>query len=182
MKIAVTAASGKLGSEIVKASAALVSKENVIALARTPAKAGNLGVEVRPGDYNDQKALEQSLQSVDALLLVSGMDAPEKRIDQHCNVIEAAKKCGVKRIVYTSVQGAEENTAFSPVIQSNRQTEEDVRSSGLEWVIGRNGIYIEPDIEYIDTYRKLGESGIAPLTGSADTPHVRNWPLPMPGC
>ncbi|MEP1445998.1 MAG: SDR family oxidoreductase [Paraglaciecola sp.] len=156
MKIAITAASGNLGSAIVNATVALVSKENVIGLARTPDKAKHLGVEVRPGDYNDQKQLEQSLRSVDTLLLVSGMDAPDKRIDQHRNVIEAAKKAGVKKIVYTSVQGAEENTAFSPVVQSNRQTEKDVVSSGLDWVVGRNGIYIEPDIEYIENYKKAG--------------------------
>lgn len=26
----------------------------------------------------------------------------------------------------------------------------------MNWVIGRNGIYVEPDIEYIETYKKLG--------------------------
>lgn len=156
MKIAVTAASGHLGAAIVKATVDLLSVEQVIGLARTPEKAAHLGVEVRPGDYNDRAMLEASLQGVDTLLLVSGMDQPDKRIGQHRNVIEASKHAGVKKIVYTSVQGAEENTAFSPVIQSNRQTEQDVRNSGLDWVIGRNGIYIEPDIEYIETYKKLG--------------------------
>ncbi len=156
MKIAVTAASGQLGTEIIKATVALLARENVIGLARTPDKARNLGVEIRPGDYNDETVLEKSLQSVDTVLLVSGMDAPEKRIEQHRNVIRAAKNAGVKKIVYTSVQGAEEGTAFSPIIKSNRQTEEDVRTSGLDWVIGRNGIYIEPDVEYIETYKKSG--------------------------
>lgn len=156
MKIAVTAASGQLGAAIVKATVALTSKQDVIALARTPSKAEHLGVKVRAGDYNQPEQLEQSLQSVDVLLLVSGMDAPDKRIGQHRNVINAAKKAGVKKIVYTSVQGAEENTAFSPVIQSNRQTEQDLKDSGLAWVIGRNGIYIEPDIEYIENYKKAG--------------------------
>ena len=69
----------------------------------------------------------------------------------------AARATGVRKIVYTSVQGAEEGTAFSPVIQSNRQTEADIRESGLDWVIGRNGIYIEPDVEYIENYRKAGQ-------------------------
>lgn len=156
MKIAVTAASGQLGKEIVKSLLALLGKDDVIGLARTPSNAEDLGIEIRPGDYNDKSMLERSLKSVDTLLLVSGMDDPEKRIEQHRNVIQAAKNSGVKKIVYTSVQGAEKDTAFSPVVQSNRQTERDVIESGLDWVIGRNGIYIEPDIEYIETYKKLG--------------------------
>ena len=157
--IAITAASGQLGAEIVKATLELLPKEQVIGLARTPEKAAHLGIEIRPGDYNDKAALEKSLHSVDTLLIVSGMDAPDKRIEQHRNVITAARNSGVKKIVYTSVQGAETGTPFSPVIQSNRQTEDDVRNSGLSWVIGRNGIYIEPDIEYLESYKKAG--GIA---------------------
>jgi uncharacterized protein YbjT (DUF2867 family) len=71
---------------------------------------------------------------------------------------QIGKKNGVKKIVYTSiVVGDEEKNAFSPVVQSNRLTEEDVKNSGLDWSIGRNGIYIEPDLEYIDTYKKEGE-------------------------
>jgi NAD(P)H dehydrogenase (quinone) len=156
-RIAVTAASGQLGSEIVKATIEVVGKDCVIGMARTPSKAESLDIEVRPGDYDSPSDLEKSLQGIDTLLVVSGMDAPEKRIDQHRNVIEAAKKAGVGKIVYTSVQGAERNTAFSPIVQSNRQTEDDVRNSGLQWVIGRNGIYIEPDVEYVETYKRRGE-------------------------
>ena len=29
--------------------------------------------------------------------------------------------------------------------------------SGREWVIGRNGICIEPDVEFIETYKSKGE-------------------------
>ncbi|QDT00603.1 NAD(P)H-binding protein [Adhaeretor mobilis] len=156
-KLAVTAASGALGSEVVKAAVEVVGKENVVGLARTPSKAESLGVEVRPGDYGLPAVLRESLRGIDAVLLVSGMDAPDKRIEQHRNVIEAAKDAGVSKIVYTSIQGAEEGTAFSPIVQSNRQTESDIRDSGLLWAIGRNGIYIEPDVEYIDNYKERGE-------------------------
>ena len=156
-RIAVTAASGQLGSEIVKAAVAVVGRENVVGLARTPAKAESLGVEVRAGDYTSPSDLQTSLQGVEALLLVSGMAAPDERVEQHRNVIQAAKDAGVNKIVYTSIQGAEEGTAFSPIVQSNRQTEHDVRDSGLQWVIGRNGIYIEPDVESMDTYIERGE-------------------------
>lgn len=155
MTIAITTASGKLGAEIIKAVASL-GTHTVVGLARTPAKAQHLGVEIRKGDYSANADLEQSLRGIDAVLLVSGMDEPEKRIKQHRNVINAAKAAGVRKIVYTSIQGAEAGTAFSPIVQSNRQTEQDIRESGLDWVIGRNGIYIEPDIEYIESYKKAG--------------------------
>ena len=156
MKIAVTSASGQLGAAITRAVIREIGKENVVAIARTPSKAGHLGVEVRQGDYNSREDFNEALKGIDKVLLVSGMDEPRKRIRQHRNVIEAAKQNGVRKIVYTSIVGDDENTAFSPVVQSNRQTEEDVRNSGLEYVIGRNGIYIEPDLEYIDTYVKEG--------------------------
>ena len=157
MTIAVTAVSGHLGAEIAKALVAMNTGETIVGLARSPDKAKGLGIEVRPGDYDDVDQLRASLAGVDTVLLVSGMADPKERIGQHRNVINAAKAAGVKKIVYTSVQGAEEGTAFSPVVQSNRQTEDDIRTSGLDWVIGRNGIYIEPDVEYIDTYRARGE-------------------------
>ena len=156
MKIAVTSASGKLGASIVKHLINLIGKENVIGIARTVEKATYLGVEIRKGDYNSREDFNSALQGVDAVLLVSGMDEPQKRIQQHRNVIEAAKQNGVKKLVYTSIVGDEDKNAFSPIVQSNRQTEKDVQASGLQWVIGRNGIYIEPDLEYLDTYIKEG--------------------------
>lgn len=155
MTIAVTAASGKLGSEILRAVSRL-GTHAVIGLARSPAKAEHLGVEIRKGDYDSRSELENSLRAVDSVLLVSGMDEPSKRVEQHRNVIRAAENVGVRKMVYTSVQGAEAGTTFSPIVQSNRQTEQDLRESGLDWAIGRNGIYIEPDVEYIESYKKAG--------------------------
>lgn len=157
MKIAVTAASGHLGAAVVKQLLKQINPNQVVGLARTPEKAKDLGVEIRPGDYNDRDQLYRSLLSVDTVLLVSGMDAPDKRVEQHRNVIHAAKKAGVQKIVYTSIMGSVEGNSFSPIVASNRQTEEDVRKSGLKWCIGRNGLYIEPDVEYMDHYIKAGK-------------------------
>lgn len=157
MTIAVTAVSGKLGREIVQTLARTTTRETVIGLARNLDKAQELNIEVRAGDYDKREQLNQSLVGVDTLLLVSGMAPPDERIQQHRNVLDAAKTAGVRKIVYTSIQGAEAGTGFSSIVQSNRQTEADVRASGMDWVIGRNGIYIEPDVAYIDTYKARGE-------------------------
>lgn len=63
----------------------------------------------------------------------------------------------MRKLVFTGVQGPARGTAFSPVVQSSLQTEELVKASGLDWAVGRNGIYIEPDVEYVETYREQGE-------------------------
>lgn len=161
MKIAVTAANGKLGSAIIENLLQTHLAKDIVALARTPAKAEFLtkqyGIEVRAGDYDDPKQLEGSLQGVAVVLLVSSMDEPDKRIEQHRNVIESAKKSSVTKIVYTSIQGSSTQAAFAPIVKSNQQTEQDIKDSGLEWAIGRNGIYIEPDVDYIDSYKEQGE-------------------------
>jgi len=87
MTIAVTAVTGHLGAAIAKALIALNTGETIVGLARTPEKAKGLGIEVRPGDYDDAAQLTASLAGVDTLLLVSGMAAPDVRIEQHRNVI-----------------------------------------------------------------------------------------------
>lgn len=165
MKIAVTAVSGHLGRAIAETLMETHGGDNIVGLARTPDHARDLGIDVRPGDYGAPDQLATSLKGIDTVLLVSGMDAPEKRIQQHRNVIEAARSAGVGKIVYTSIQGPDEGTTFSPVVQSNRQTEADIRTSGLDWAIGRNGINIEPDVEYIDGYKARGEVANCAGTG-----------------
>lgn len=157
MRVAITAASGQLGSAAVAATASQIGHENVVALARTPGNAEHLGVEVRPGNYDNPVELQQSLAGVDHLLLVSGMAPPDERLEQHRQVIDAAVASGVRRIVFTGVQGPASGTAFSPIVQCSLQTEELIKQTGLDWSIGRNGIYIEPDVEYADTYVAHGE-------------------------
>ncbi|OSP56152.1 SDR family oxidoreductase [Pseudoruegeria sp. SK021] len=178
MTIAVTAVSGQLGAAIIRTLQAKPNAGPLVGLARTPEKALGLGIEVRPADYEQPEQLAAALAGVETLLLVSGMEAPDRRIQQHRNVIAAAISAGVKKIVYTSVQGAETGTGFSPVIQSNRQTEADIRASELNWVIGRNGIYIEPDVDYIDRYKASGEivncagSGMCGYTTRSELAHA----------
>lgn len=157
MKIAVTSASGQLGAAIVKSLIDAIGQENVIAIARTPKNAESLGVEVRAGDYNQKAQFDQALQGVDALLLVSGNGNPEKRKQQHANVIDAAKAAGVRKVVYTSIVGPLSDSDFAPIVRSNRHTEDYLKNSGLVWSIGRNGLYLEPDLEYLDHYRKDGK-------------------------
>jgi NAD(P)H dehydrogenase (quinone) len=157
MKIAITAVSGQLGSAIAKRAIEEFGKENVIGTARSPEKAKLLDIKVYKADYNIKEDFISAFKGVEVVLLVSGMDKPENRIVQHRNVINAAKECGVRKIVYTSIIGLKGNSTFDTIVNANRQTEEDIINSGLEYAIGRNGLYIEPDIEFIDNYIKEGK-------------------------
>lgn len=156
-KVAVTTASGQLGSAIISALIPEIGKENVVGIARSPQKIANPEVEIRKGDYSSKEEFDLALKGIEVLLLVSGMDQPDKRIGQHRNVIQAARDAGLRKIVYTSIIGKEGSSTFDAIVNSNRQTEQDIRESGLEWAIGRNGLYIEPDVEYVDTYKKEGK-------------------------
>lgn len=157
MKVAVTSATGQLGAAIVKSLITAIGPENVIAIARTPARAEHFGVEVRAGDYTRKEQFDKALRGVEVLLLVSGNDDPEKRKQQHANVIDAAQQAGVRKVVYTSIIGPLGESAFAPVVKSNRHTEEYLKNSGLVWSIGRNGIYLEPDLEYLNRYQEDGK-------------------------
>jgi NAD(P)H dehydrogenase (quinone) len=121
MKLAVTAASGQLGSAIVREAFVQLGRNSVIGIARHPEKTVHLDVEIRPGDYNNEEPFKQALEDIEVLLLVSGMDAPDKRIEQHRNVIRAARGAGVRKLVYTSIIGIAGRSAFDPIITSNRQ-------------------------------------------------------------
>ncbi len=157
MKIAITAASGQLGRAIAESTVKKVGKEKVIAVARTPENVTHLGIEVRKGDYNDKPSLSMAFEGVDTVLLVSSNDFPQLRLQQHSNVINIAKEVGVKKIVYTSIVGKEKQNTFSEVITSNRDTEKYLRASGIDWIIGRNGLYANPDLEFVEYYVKTGK-------------------------
>ena len=122
MKIAVTLASGKLGTAILRELKASIGADNTIAIARNPSKVRISQIETRKGDYNSKIQFEHALKGIDVLILISGMDTPDERVRQHRNIIKAAKENGLKKIVFVSIYGAEQGNNFSPIVQSSRQT------------------------------------------------------------
>ena len=77
MKIAITGASGQLGRLIIEQLLShKVAAENIVALVRNPAKAADLGVEVREADYEQPDTLEAALRGIDTLMLISGSEPP----------------------------------------------------------------------------------------------------------
>jgi NAD(P)H dehydrogenase (quinone) len=140
MAIAVTGASGQLGRLVVARLKGEVPAIDIVALARNPAKVADLGVIVRQADYLKRGTLVSSLAGIDTLLLISS-SAIGPRAARHRNVIEAAKKAGVKRLVYTSLLHAD--TSPLDLAAEHLQTEAELRASGIAFTVLRNGWYTE---------------------------------------
>jgi NAD(P)H dehydrogenase (quinone) len=170
MKVAVTAASGRLGTLIVTSLSEEIGPENTVAIARSPEKISVPNIEKRRGDYNSQAEMANALQGIDTVVIVSSPTGPHDRIALNRNVINGAQQAGVGKLVITSIvgNGGEENTLYHPTQVVNRQAEIDARNSGLEWVIGRNGLYLELDVDHIvragpdGVYENSGGDGRAP--------------------
>ena len=140
MKTGVTGATGQLGRLVVEKLKEKGLAENVVALVRSPQKAADLGVEAREFDYSNPEKLGDALQGIEKLILISGNELGQ-RATQHANVIEAAKKAGVKWVVYTSLLHADTSTlSLAP---EHFATEKALKASGLAYTILRNGWYTE---------------------------------------
>lgn len=159
MTIAITAASGRLGHALLR-ELGRQGRTDVVAVARNPGRVGVTGIEVRPGDYGSVAGMTAALAGVDTAVMISAPVAGgNDRIVLHRNVIEAARQAGVRRVLFTSVigNGREMDTLFGATQQVNRQAEADLQASGLEWLVGRNGLYLELDVVQM---RKAEDTGV----------------------
>ena len=140
MIIAITGATGQLGRLIVEQLKDKAPADTIVALARSPEKAADLRVAARTFDYARPETLGTALKGVDTLMLVSSSEVGQRAV-QHRNVIDAAKAAGVGRIVYTSLLSAD--TSPLSLAEEHRQTEADLKASGIPYTILRNGWYAE---------------------------------------
>ncbi len=159
MKIGVTGATGQLGRYVIESLKEKSSANQIVALVRSPEKAVDLGVEVRSFNYGHPENLVDALNGIDKLLLISGNEIG-KRTEHHTNVIEAAKKAGIKFVVYTSLLHADSSTLV--LAGEHLETEKVLKNSGIPFAILRNGWYTE---NYTDSIKSAVSYGV--LLGSS---------------
>ncbi len=141
--IGITGANGNLGTSIIKLLVQKVPKDEIVAFIRNLDKGKELqtlGVQIRQADYDDEQTFKRGLKDIDTLLLISAHDVGH-RFMQHKHVIDAAKESGVKRLLYTSFVMAK--TPDWILLLEHHQTEEYIKSVGLEYVICRDSLYVE---------------------------------------
>ena len=147
--IVVTGATGKLGQHVIGQLLERVPASEIAIAVRNPAKAADFaakGVQVREADYAKPATLEAALRGADKVLLISSSEVGQ-RATQHQAAIDAAKKGGIKHLVYTSVLHAE--TTTMKLASEHQATEKAIRASGLPFTFLRNGWYTENYTEHL---------------------------------
>ena len=142
-RIVISGASGDLARRVTQQLLAADPLRELTLVTRTPANINVDGphVDVRAGDFEKPELFDDAYRDGDILLLVSGLNLG-RRTTEHRSAIEAAKRAGIRHIVYTSVGGVQPgNPALSAI--DHYETEQDLRASGLTYTILRNALYAE---------------------------------------
>jgi NAD(P)H dehydrogenase (quinone) len=144
-KIVISGASGQLAAETIEALLTRgVPIEKLILVTRTPDKLASLaerGATVREGDFNKPDGLPAAFEGGQQLLLISTSGGGD-RVAQHTAAINAARRVGIKHIVYTSwTNPTDDNPAA--VTRDHRMTEDELRKSGIPYTILRNQLYAD---------------------------------------
>jgi NAD(P)H dehydrogenase (quinone) len=157
MSIVITGATGQLGRLVVDSLLARgTAASDIVATGRNMAALSTLaerGVRVAEMDYNRPESITAVLSAGDTVLLISASEVGQ-RLEQHANVITAAKLAGVARIVYTSAPKATTSTLI--LAPEHKATEEFLVASGVPFTILRNGWYTENYLGEIDRARDTG--------------------------
>lgn len=144
----ITGSTGHLGTAVIgNLLKNGVPADDIAALARNLHKAEGLqelGVQVRPGNYDNYESLVKAFAGTDRLLFISGSEV-DKRDKQHGNIIKAAAETLVKHILYTSFErkNDDENSPIVFISGTHMETEKQIRNTGIPFTFLRNALYAE---------------------------------------
>jgi uncharacterized protein YbjT (DUF2867 family) len=141
--IIVTGATGKLGSRIVERLLSRVPASEVGVSVRDPAQAAALadrGVRVRAGDFADPEALDAAFEDATRVLVVSAGTTGDEAVNLHRTAIDAARRAGAERVLYTSHQAAAPDSLFAPM-PDHATTEAHLAAGDAPFTALRNGFY-----------------------------------------
>lgn len=172
MKLAVTGATGFVGSHLVRH---LLDKgHEVIGMShrRPEPQVGDRRIEWRQGSIDDVSSMVKVFEGAEAVFHLVGIIAESggktftdivARGTSH--MVEASRRAGVKLVVYQSAMGTEPDSSI-PYRQTKYQAERTIKNSGLDFVILRPSIIYGPGDGFVSLLSKMIRlSPIVPLPG-----------------
>jgi uncharacterized protein YbjT (DUF2867 family) len=173
--ILVTGASGFVGGHVVQALRA--EGRDVRCLVRDRTKAQRLealGCELAEGDLTRPETLHPAVAGCDAIvhLVAIRQGKPQEfqrvMIDGTRSLLAAAKAAGVGRFVHMSALGTSEETKdLVPYFGAKWAMEQDVKASGIPYVIFRPSFIFAKDGGILPTFAKLAKlMPVTPIMGS----------------
>ncbi|SIR46519.1 NADH dehydrogenase [Haladaptatus litoreus] len=183
MNVLVTGGTGFIGRNLIRE---LHDRgHEVTALARSPDEANFPdGVNRAMGDVTALASIESAFENQDAvvnLVALSPLFKPPRGVTHMSvhlggtqNIVQAAEKHGVEKIVQMSALGADP-TGPTEYIRAKGQAEELVKSSDLRWTIFRPSIVFGDESEFLSFTKKLTPPYLAPLPGGGKTRFQPIW-------
>jgi NADH dehydrogenase len=134
-----------------------------------------LDIETCPGDVTDMASLEKTLQDVGTVVHLVAIIRETKgatfemiNLGGTKNLLHAAKGTGVKKIIYMSNLGAGPDRRF-PLLYTKWQAEEEVRNSGIDFVILRPSVIFGRGDGFISVLAGIiKRTPIVPIVGSGN--------------
>jgi NADH dehydrogenase len=172
--ILITGGTGFVGSHLVRR----MRREGLPlrALVRNPDRAQELAdqrVEAVPGDISDKASLEKAVEGVERVIHLVGIiqEAPGVtfkgvHVEGTRNLVEAARKAGVRHFFYQSALGARPG-AKSEYHKTKWQAEELVRASGIPYTVLRPSLIYGPGDQFtLRLAEIIRQSPVLPVIGS----------------
>jgi len=177
MMILITGATGYIGRHLV--SRLVAQGERPRCLVRNIKRASSIlpagTLEFVQGDTTSPASLETAVQGVDTIVHAAFITADQKQsagnhyqetnVQGTANLVEAAKKAGVKRIIVISGLGTKPDKPGS-YMQGRYLAEKMVKESGLDWTIIQPSVLFGKDAPFIKGLTDLIRTApVVPLIG-----------------
>jgi len=159
MKIVITGANSAVGQAILRCGSGPAGSATLVAAVRSERAAEEIRPLLGQGSsavqisYGDPGSLDAAFQGASAVIHLAGIlfERPDSsyihaNVESARGVVEAAKRCGVEKLVLISATGADE-TSSNGYYRTKGQAEALVRASGLRYTILRAPLLLGPETE-----------------------------------
>ncbi len=150
---------------------------------KSPDLPKGIPVEAVVCSMNDERGLRAALKGIDVVYHLAGSerlssrsDLMEVDVNGTRNLLQAARKSKISRLIYLSHLGADQNSAF-PVLKAKAMAEKEIINSGVAYTIFRTSHVYGKGDQFVEAFAKLlrmspgfflvpgkGDSALQPLS------------------